>query len=98
MSSEESKIITVFGATGQQGKSVVLSLLDNKSFHVRGITRNPESEAAKQLHSLGASVVKADGWDAEELVKAFEGSWAAFVNTNSDDPVWNPLSRVEKMD
>lgn len=84
-----SKLITVFGATGSQGGSVVQSLLQNKSqsFKIRGITRNPESEKAKALASQGVEVVKADGLVKDELVKAFKDSWGVFVNTNSDDPV-----------
>jgi uncharacterized protein YbjT (DUF2867 family) len=84
-----SKIITVFGATGSQGGSVVQSLLQNKSqsFKIRGITRNPDSEKAKALASQGVEVVKADGLVKQELIEAFKGSWGVFVNTNSDDPV-----------
>ena len=84
-----SKIITVYGATGSQGGSVVQSLLQNKSqsFKIRGITRNPDSEKAKVLASQGVEVVKADGFVKEEVVEAFRGSWGVFVNTNSDDPV-----------
>jgi uncharacterized protein YbjT (DUF2867 family) len=85
-----SKLITVFGATGAQGGSVIRSLQANtsKSFTLRGITRNPESAPAKELSSSGVEVVKADGWDKEALVAAFKGSWGAFVNTNSDDSVF----------
>ncbi|KAL9611184.1 MAG: hypothetical protein Q9167_004169 [Letrouitia subvulpina] len=69
----ESRIVTVFGATGQQGGSVARSLLQNKAnrFKVRAVTRKPESEASKLLASLGATVVKADGWDREEMIEAF---------------------------
>ncbi|KAF2278037.1 NAD(P)-binding protein [Westerdykella ornata] len=84
------KLITVFGATGAQGSSVVRSLQQNKSksFAVRGITRNPASESATKLANQGVEVVKADGWDKESLVAAFRGSWGVFANTNSDDAVF----------
>jgi uncharacterized protein YbjT (DUF2867 family) len=67
---------------------VVRSLLRDKSgeFKVRGITRNPDSDAAKALAALGVEVVKADGLKKDEMVEAFKGSWGVFVNTNSDDP------------
>lgn len=83
------KIVTVFGATGYQGRSVVDSLVANKSgdLSVRAITRNPESDKAKELSALGAEVVKADGLDHASLVAAFQGSWAVFANTNSHDAV-----------
>lgn len=84
-----SKLITVYGATGSQGGSVVASLLQNKdkTFALRAITRNPESEKASSLASQGVEVIKADGFFKEQVVEAFRGSWGVFVNTNSDDPV-----------
>lgn len=63
------------------------SLVQNPTFHVRAITRNPSSSKAKELASLGAELVKADGFNRQELQQAFSGSWGAFVNTNSEDPV-----------
>jgi len=81
------KTITVFGATGKQGGSVCRSLVANPNFQVRGITRNPESDASKQLLILGVEVFQADGWNADDMVKAFAGSWAVFINTNSFEPV-----------
>ncbi|SPO06691.1 uncharacterized protein DNG_09384 [Cephalotrichum gorgonifer] len=82
------KIVTVQGAVGNQGNSVALSLLASKTseFKVRAITRSPDSERAKALEALGAEVVRANSKVKEELVAAFTGSWAAFVNTNTDDP------------
>lgn len=84
-----SQLITVYGATGAQGGSVVQSLLQNKSqaFKIRGITRNPDSDKAKALKEQGVEVVKADGLVKQEVVEAFKDSWGVFVNTNSDDPV-----------
>lgn len=84
-----SKLITVYGATGTQGGSVVASLLQNKTgnFTLRAITRNPNSEKAKALAAQGVEVVKADGLVKEQVLEAFKGSWGVFVNTNSDDPV-----------
>lgn len=89
------KLITVYGATGNQGGSVIASLLQNKNsgFSLRGITRNVESEKAKALAEQGVEVVKADGFVKEQVIEAFRGSWGVFVNTNSDDPVSNaPVS------
>lgn len=83
------KLVTVYGATGAQGGSVVRSLLRDQSgiFKVRAISRNPESEGARALAAAGAEVIRADGFKKEELISAFAGSWGVFVNTNSDDPV-----------
>ncbi|KAJ6119518.1 hypothetical protein N7523_003798 [Penicillium sp. IBT 18751x] len=89
-------LITVFGATGNQGSSVVRSLLQNPSFRVRAITRNPSSPASQALAAAGAEVVQADGFRAEEIRAAFEGSWGAFININSDDKVFaNPDGPTE---
>lgn len=44
--------ITVFGATGAQGGSVVHQLLQDSRWKVRGITRDVYSEKSKQLASL----------------------------------------------
>ena len=84
------KLITVFGATGAQGSSVLRSLAANlsKQFVLRGTTRNPSGDQAKRISALGVEVVRADGWDKASMVAAFKGSWGAFVNTNSDDPIF----------
>lgn len=84
------KLITVFGATGAQGSSVLRSLAASlsKQFILRGTTRNPSSDQAKRIATLGVEVVRADGWDKASMVAAFKGSWGAFVNTNSDDPIF----------
>jgi uncharacterized protein YbjT (DUF2867 family) len=85
------KQVTVFGATGAQGSSVLRSLSANASraFVLRGITRDPTSKAAQALSTYGVEVVKADGWDKESMVAAFKGSWGAFVNTNSEDAIFD---------
>lgn len=90
MSSKQ--IITVFGATGAQGGSVIQSLHLNKGFALRGITRNINSDKSKALSAQGVDMVQADGLVKEQMIKALQGSFGLFVNTNSDDPVSNPSS------
>lgn len=89
------KLITVYGATGSQGRSVVKSLLQNTSeqFSVRGITRNPESSSAKSLAALGAEMVKADSLNKEELTEAFRDSWGAFINTMGSSDVGSRMAQ-----
>ena len=57
-----SQIITVFGATGIQGGSVIKSLLSDlsssKEFKIRGVTRDVSTPAAEALTKLGVEVVK----------------------------------------
>ncbi|KAL4926745.1 uncharacterized protein BDV17DRAFT_269007 [Aspergillus undulatus] len=79
-----SKIITVIGATGIQGGSVIRALLNapNSSYTIRATTRNPSSDAAKALASQGVKVVKADLHDVDSLIAAFTGTHAIFAVTN----------------
>lgn len=83
------RLVTVYGATSSPGGSVIASILQNTAsgFARRGTTRNPESSKALDLKSKGIDVVKADGLVKAQSVDAFKGSWAVFINTNSDDPV-----------
>ncbi|KAK0457232.1 putative hscarg dehydrogenase [Desarmillaria tabescens] len=85
------KLIVVFGATGNQGGSVVASFLENKAYVVRAVTRNPDSDKAKALAANGAEVVAADLNDQKSLVKALEGAHAAFGVTD----FWATLSTLE---
>jgi uncharacterized protein YbjT (DUF2867 family) len=79
------KLIAVIGATGNQGGSVVRSLLRNRDFKVRGITRNSKSDVSMLLALSGADIVQADGFHSEEMFTALEGAWGAFINLNSND-------------
>ena len=55
-----SKVITVLGATGAQGGSVLRALL-NSGYHVRALTRNANTDKAKDLAKLqNLSVVEAN--------------------------------------
>ncbi|KXN85498.1 NmrA-like family domain-containing protein 1 [Leucoagaricus sp. SymC.cos] len=74
------KLIIVTGATGQQGGSVVDFLLKepNGRFTVRGVTRNPDSPAAKALAARGVEIVKADLSSLDETVKAFCEAWGVY--------------------
>jgi uncharacterized protein YbjT (DUF2867 family) len=56
-----SKILTIFGATGKQGGSVVEAILADKKlsseFTIRAITRDINKPAAKELAAKGVDVV-----------------------------------------
>lgn len=56
-----SKLITVFGATGNQGGSVIRAILNDdalsKQFKIRGITRDTSKPAAKELAAKGVEMV-----------------------------------------
>jgi len=80
------KIISVVGATGVQGRSVIDTLLKNKEYTIRAITRNPQSEKGKALAALGVEVVQADLNDLDSLIKAFRGSTAIYGATDFFEP------------
>lgn len=77
------KIITVFGATGAQGGGLAHAILNdpNSEFAVRAVTRDPNSDKAKELARLGAEVVTADIDDKESMQKALAGAYGAYFVT-----------------
>ncbi|GKT53996.1 putative NmrA family transcriptional regulator protein [Colletotrichum tofieldiae] len=81
-----SKLITVFGATGNQGGSVIECILADvtlsKEFKIRGITRNISKPAAQELVKKGVEVVVADMMSKQSLQKALQSSHTVFLVTN----------------
>ncbi len=77
------KVIAVVGATGAQGGGLVRAIVgDVKSdFNARALTRNLNSNKAREMAKLGAEVVAADVDDIESLKKAFAGAYGAFCVT-----------------
>ncbi|RTE82096.1 hypothetical protein BHE90_003396 [Fusarium euwallaceae] len=83
-----SKLLTVFGATGAQGGSVIQAVLANevlsKEFKIRGITRDVSKPAAQALAQKGVEVVAADMSSKETLVDALKDSHTVFLVTTPD--------------
>ena len=56
------KILVVFGATGNQGGSVIKAILGDlvtaEQFHIRAITRDPSKPTAAALVAEGVTVLK----------------------------------------
>lgn len=79
----DKKIIAVVGATGSQGGGLVRAILDdpNGGFAARAITRDVNSDKAKELARLGAEVVAADVDDVASLTRAFTGAYGAYCVT-----------------
>lgn len=79
----ERKIIAVVGATGAQGGGLARAILNDPDggFTVRAITRDINSDKAKELANLGAEIVAADVDDVESLKRAFKGAYGAFCVT-----------------
>ncbi|KAL1983173.1 hypothetical protein VTN96DRAFT_423 [Rasamsonia emersonii] len=82
-----SKLITVFGATGTQGGSVIRAILADavlsQEFKIRAITRNVSKPAAQALQKLG---VEADMTSKSSLASAISGSHSVFLVTT---PSWD---------
>ena len=80
----EKKVIAVVGATGSQGGGLVRAILSDRdrNFTARALTRNANSEKAKELAKLGAEIVEADLNNIESINKAFAGAYGAYCVTN----------------
>ncbi|XP_051823529.1 nmrA-like family domain-containing protein 1 [Antechinus flavipes] len=89
----DKKLVVVFGATGAQGGSVARTLLEDGTFKVRVVTRNPKQKAAEYLRNQGAEVVRGDQDDEKSLEPALAGAHAAFIVTN----YWENLNQEQEI-
>jgi uncharacterized protein YbjT (DUF2867 family) len=71
------KTILITGVTGQQGGAVAQAL-QGKGFHLRGLTRTPDSERAAALARYAVEIVKGDLDDEGTLRPALAGAWGVF--------------------
>ncbi|XP_038396476.1 nmrA-like family domain-containing protein 1 isoform X1 [Canis lupus familiaris] len=90
---DEKLVVVVFGATGAQGGSVARTLLEDGTFRVRVVTRNPGQKAAKELRLQGAEVVQGDQDDEASMELALTGAHAAFIVTN----YWENCSQEQEV-
>jgi len=79
----DKKIIAVAGATGAQGGGMVRAIQSDSGgpFRARALTRDVNSDKAKELAALGAEVVAADVDDSKSLEQAFAGAYGAYCVT-----------------
>ncbi|KAF3402777.1 NmrA-like family domain-containing protein 1 [Talaromyces pinophilus] len=82
-----SEIITVFGATGNQGGSVVDAILNDPAlssrFMIRAVTRDASKPAAKELAAKdGVEVVTADLSSPTSVHDAISGAHTVFLVTD----------------
>lgn len=75
-----SKLLVVFGATGQLGGSVISHVLKSLSgeYRIRGVTRDPTKASAQALGKLGVEVFKGDFLDAKSIKEALKGADVVF--------------------
>jgi uncharacterized protein YbjT (DUF2867 family) len=83
MSSNRKPLISVVGGLSKQGRSVAHSLLQSGRYHVRVLTRRPDSAEAQKLAGEGAELVNVqlEVGHTKDLVNAFRGSQGAFLMT-----------------
>jgi hypothetical protein len=91
------RLLTVFGATGNQGGSVIDVVLArpelSAKYALRGITRDPSSSKSQKLASSGVEVVKGDLDDVESLKTAVAGSYGVFGVTD----FWSIMSKSREI-
>lgn len=80
-----SKLLLIFGITGQQGGSVANYVLNDpelsQQYKVRGITRQSNQQAAKKWRDRGVEIVYGDVDDEKSLMPALKGAHAVFSVT-----------------
>ena len=84
------RTILVIGATGNQGGGLIGHLLTSKDWHVRALTRAPESEKAQALAARGVEVVAGDMDDVASIDAAMQGAYGVFsmqTEAGGDDPM-----------
>jgi uncharacterized protein YbjT (DUF2867 family) len=80
MASDRTILIT--GVTGNQGGAVA-EALRGTGFHLRGLTRKPDSARAAELARHDVELVKGDLDDETTLRRALAGAWGVFSVQNS---------------
>src|SRR6202789_2604392 len=76
------RTILISGVTGKQGGAVAHAL-QGAGFHLRGLTRKPDSERAAALTRHGVDIVKGDLDDEATLRRALAGAWGVFSVQNT---------------
>lgn len=86
-----SKLIVIVGATGAQGRAAIKYFQQHEpSWHIRGLTRTPQSKAALALADSGIEIVEANLNDVKSLKSAFKGASYIFAYTDFSGIVRGP--------
>ncbi|OQD84339.1 hypothetical protein PENANT_c013G08355 [Penicillium antarcticum] len=91
-----SRLIVILGVTGVQGSSVADTYLQSAGWKIRGVTRNPTSESAKDWAAKGIEIVKGDLDDVVSLKRAFVGADIIFGVTDFWTIFKDPESQRKK--
>ncbi|CAG9984157.1 unnamed protein product [Clonostachys byssicola] len=87
-----SKLIVIVGITGKQGGSVADVFLQDPTWRVRGLTRDPSRDTAKEWISKGVDMVAGDQDDLESLKAAFAGADVIYGVTDFAPPMYDAES------
>ncbi|KAF1819405.1 NAD(P)-binding protein [Dissoconium aciculare CBS 342.82] len=89
----DKKILTVFGATGLQGGSILDVILArpalSSKYAIRAVTRDTTSEKSQALAAKGVELVRADLDDLASVTAAVQNSYGVFGVTD----FWSHLSK-----
>ncbi|OAP60426.1 hypothetical protein AYL99_05428 [Fonsecaea erecta] len=78
-----SKTILILGGAGVQNSAVTRELAKSEAFSLKLLTRNIKSEECLSLSALSrVTLVQGNCYDEDDLISAFQGVDACFVNTN----------------
>src|SRR6516162_76434 len=78
------RTILITGVTGNQGGAVAQAL-QGTGFHLRGLTRKPDSQRAAALARQGIEIVKGDLDDEATLRRGLAGAWGVFGVQNAGE-------------
>src|SRR5258706_67950 len=78
------RTILITGVTGNQGGAVGQALRGT-GFHLRGLTRRPDSQRAAALARQGVEIVKGDLDDEATLRRSLAGAWGVFGVQNAGE-------------
>jgi hypothetical protein len=88
------KLIVIIGITGNQGSSVASTFIADPTWRVRGLTRDPSSQASLALSAQGIEMVQADLHDSSSLETVFRGANLVFSVTDFWMPYFNPTNQA----
>jgi uncharacterized protein YbjT (DUF2867 family) len=80
----DKRTILITGITGNQGGAVAQAL-QGAGFHLRGLTRTPDSPRAAALAGQGIEIVKCDLDDEAALRRSLAGAWGVFGVQNQGE-------------
>ncbi|KAK3678843.1 hypothetical protein LTR78_001296 [Recurvomyces mirabilis] len=92
-----SKILVIFGASGNQGRSVIDTVLANKElskkFQIRAVTRDVNKASVVELAKSGVEVVSADMDSTSSMSNVVDGAHTVFLMTN----FWESMSATKEV-